>query len=366
MRIGVDGRSLVQPGARGIARYTHTLLSALASGFPDDEWRVLVPAGPRDPVIPGVRAVRVRAPGRVVYGLAGAVGRPRLDKLLGGVDVFWAPTPAPLAVTPGTPLVLSLHDLSWELRPADFTTYQRLWHRIARPRRLAARAARTVAVSDATRAQAIERWGLEPGRVLTIGEGLRMPDGPSAAATSGRVGSLSQPYFLSVGALEPRKAPDLLVRAHQRARSAGLVADLVIAGDGRLKPQLSGPGVHLLGHVSDAELDRLYAGALALVMPSRLEGFGLPPLEAALRGTPSIVSDLPAFHETLGDETMRVPVDDVAALANAMLELAGEAELRAELGARARDRARRFTPERAAAALYAVFTEVARRPANQL
>ncbi len=356
MRIGVDGRSLVQSGGRGIARYTRTLLVALAQGYPTDEWRVLVPAGTGDPAIPGIHLERVGLPARALYGLAGAIGHPTLDNLLGGVDVFWAPAPAPLALSRNTPLVLSLHDLAWELRASDFTSYERVWHRIARPRRLAERAARTVAVSDTTRAVAIERWRLDPERVLTIREGLQIPDDPP---TSGRVRSLSAPYFLSVGALEPRKAPDLLVRAHQQARSEGLAAELVIAGEGRLMQRLAAPGVHLLGHVSDHELDQLYDGALALVMPSRLEGFGLPPLEAALRGTPSIVSDLPVFRETLGDEALRVPVEDVAALAAAMLQLAADAHMRSGLGARARDLARRFTPEHAAAALHAVFADVA-------
>ncbi len=183
---------------------------------------------------------------------------------------------------------------------------------------------------------------------------------------SRRIRSLSEPYFLSVGALEPRKAPDLLVRAHQRARSEGLAAELVFAGEGRLTQGLAAPGVHLLGHVSDEELDELYAGALAVVMPSRLEGFGLPPLEAALRGTPSIVSDLPVFHETLGDETLRVPVEDVAALAAAMAQLAANADMRSALGARARDLALRFTPEHAAQALHEVLAEVAHRAPNPL
>ena len=85
------------------------------------------------------------------------------------------------------------------------------------------------------------------------------------------------------------------------ARAGGLDADLAMVGHGRLDRALSGPGLHLLGHVTDLELDGLYAGALALVMPSRLEGFGLPPLEAALRGIPSIVTDLPEFAATMSN-----------------------------------------------------------------
>src|SRR5581483_12160259 len=139
MRVGIDGRSLVRPEERGVARYAGTLLGELAQAFPDDEWRVLVPRGAQVLSLPGTDVVQVPLPSRILYGAAGVVGRPRLDALLQGVDVFWAPAPAPLAIGTNTPLVLTLHDLAWEVRPEDFTAYERLWHRLARPQALAAR-----------------------------------------------------------------------------------------------------------------------------------------------------------------------------------------------------------------------------------
>ena len=347
-----------------MARYTRSLLTALAAAFPDDEWRVLVPECRPNPPIAGIHVVSVRLPSRVLYGLAGVLGHPQLDKLLGGVDVFWAPAPAPLALSPNVPFALSLHDLSWELRPSDFTNYERLWHRIARPRTLAARATRVIPVSDVIRDQAIERWRLDPQRVVTVKEGVHAAEhesSPYEIATIRRAYALPPRYFLYVGALEPRKAPDVLARAFHEAHSAGLDADLVIAGEGRLAATVSGAGVHVLGHVTDAELDHLYASALALVMPSRLEGFGLPPLEAALRGIPSIVSDLPVFRETLGDAAIRVPVNDVAALRQALFELATDAALRNRLAACARNMARQLTPERAAGDIRSVLADAVRQ-----
>jgi glycosyltransferase involved in cell wall biosynthesis len=288
---------------------------------------------------------------------------PRLDRLLGGVDVFWAPTPAPLALSRAVPFVLTLHDLSWELRPADFTPYERLWHRMSQPRNLAMRADRVIAVSDATRDLAIARWGMDPDRIVTVPEGIPRPDGRGTEelAAVRRAYGLPDRYFLSVGALEPRKAPEIMLQAFREACSSGLDVDLVIAGKGRLAAALSGPRVHLTGHVPDAVLDALYAGALALVMPSRLEGFGLPPIEAALRGIPSIVSNLPVFEETLGEAVLRVVVDDVAALRDAMLRLATDAGLRNRLGGDARQVARRLTPGRSAAGVHAVLASAARR-----
>jgi len=329
----VDGRSLVGDRGRGVARVTLALLATMSSRFPKDEWRVLLPGG-SGVVPPPARGYRTRLPGRVVFGLATVVGRPRLDALLGGVDVIWLPAPAPLAISPSVPWVLTLHDMSWVERPGDFTPYERAWHLLARPRRQAQGAASVVAVSEHTRCVALERWGLQPGHVTVI----RPPVSPCMPAPQRNDDPRGGPYFLWVGALEPRKAPEVLQVAWSQAVSRGLGARLLVVGEGRLA--LSGPGVERLGRVKDDELGKLYAGALALVMPSRLEGAGLPPLEAAIYGTPSICSDLPALRESLGTAGAEwVRPDDAEALAQALLTIADDRVRRERIAAAARSAA---------------------------
>jgi glycosyltransferase involved in cell wall biosynthesis len=228
--------------------------------------------------------------------------------------VTWLPAPAPVAVA--GPFVLTVHDLSWEERPEDFTRYERVWHRLARPRTLARRAAAVICDAPAVAMQLADRWGVE-ARVVEPGV-----DRVAAAATDGAV-ARTNPYILYVGALEPRKGLDVLAAAWPRAGLDGI--ELVIAGEGREAV----PGATHLGHVTDAELHALYAGALAVVLPSLLEGYGLPPREAAVYGTPSIVSDLPTLQLP---GTLRVPPGDAAALAGALRRLPGErARLVAEL-----------------------------------
>ena len=369
MIVGIDGRSLAGGQAeRGVARYTGALTAALAAAHPADRWRVLV-AGRA----PDAAADALFARGNVELGrrgsrrprhLAAAVaGRPRLDRTLGGgLDVAWAPAPAPLAVSPEVPLVLTLHDLSFLERPGDFTAYERLWHRLARPGRLARRAAAVLADSRVTAQAAIVHWRLDPDRVTVVRPGVERPAAaPDVAAARARHG-LDGRYLLFVGALEPRKAPDVLAAAYRRARARGLDAELAVVGEGRLDRLLDDlPGARQLGRVAGrAELQALYAGALALVMPSRHEGYGLPPLEAAACGTPAVVSDLPAFRETLGDAALRVPPEDEPALAEALLAVAGDQELRARLAAAARTAVSELTWERAAGEAYAVLRAVAR------
>ena len=334
-----------------MAHYTSGMLGALARAFPDDEWRAFVP-GPSSPAMPpGVRTARHPLPSRALFGAAALVGRPRLDRLLGsGLDVVWVPAPAPLALAAEVPYVVTVHDLSWVQRPADFTRYERAWHRAARAERLARRARAVVAVSRATGDALTRLWGISAERIHVVSPGV--PEHAPAAAPA----ELPDRFLLWVGALEPRKAPDVLARAFRRARRAGLDADLVVVGGGRLGHVFDGAGIHRL----DGPLAPLYERALALVMPSHLEGFGFPPLEAALAGTPSVVSDLAVFEETLGDAALRVPAGDEGALADALVAIAGDERLRRDLAARARDRAARRTWDAAARELRAVLAEAAR------
>src|SRR3954447_5004005 len=157
MKVGVDARALL--AGRGVARFTRGLLTALADGHGDDEWLAFVPGrAPVAPVHPRVTLVRHRLGGRARLGAAAIARRPTLAGLAGGADVVWLPAPAPVA--PGAPYVLSVHDRSWELRPSDFTVYERAWHRLARPRALAREAAAVTAVSRAVAADLEQAWGV--------------------------------------------------------------------------------------------------------------------------------------------------------------------------------------------------------------
>jgi glycosyltransferase involved in cell wall biosynthesis len=271
------------------------------------------------------------SPSRLVHGAAVFLRRSWIDRLLGDVDVVWLPAPAPVAVG-DTPYVLTLHDLSFVERPADFTRYERVWHALARVPALARRAARVIAVSEATAVAARERFGVE-ATVVPAGPGDPGPLG--VTPRSGR-------YFLYVGAHEPRKGLDVLVAAHE-----GLDEELVLAGEGHRR-------------VSREEKAALYAGAIAVVLPSWCEGYGYTPLEGYAHGTPAIVSDLPALRETAGEGALYVTPGDTGALRAAMRELAGDAALRARLAAAGAEALRGRTWEAAAAGLRAVLEDVAR------
>jgi glycosyltransferase involved in cell wall biosynthesis len=225
--------------------------------------------------------------------------------------------------------VLTVHDRSWERRPQDFSAYERAWHAVARPRALARGAAAVTADCHAVAAELHAEWGVHAAVVSP---------GISALPATPRAGR----YLLFVGAHDPRKALDVLTAAHASAQARGLDAELVVVGDG-------------LRRVDDAELAALYAGALAVVAPSYLEGFGLPPLEAAAHGTPAVVSDLACFAETLGDAALRVPVGDADALADAIATTVKNGDGGAAGRAKRKAHARRYTWTGCARSTLAVY-----------
>ena len=350
LRVGVDARHLA--GGRGVAHYTSELLGALTRGFPADEWRAFAPgraplAHPAGDATP----VRHRLPSRLLFGATAIARRPRLDRLAGGdLDVVWIPAPAPAAVSPAVPYVLTVHDLSWIERPQDFTRYERAWHRLGRLQRLAERARAVVAVSEATRDAVATHWP-RVRDVRVIRSGI-----PSLPPPAPRPPWLPERYFLAVGALEPRKAPAELKAAFAEARRRGLDADLVFAGRGRLARALEGEGVHVVEDADRATIATLYDHAVALALPSRLEGFGFTALEAARAGLPVLTTSLPSIAETLGDAALTVE----GSWADALLEVAGDSALRDRLGAAAQRAAQGFTWTHAANEMHAVLQEAAR------
>jgi glycosyltransferase involved in cell wall biosynthesis len=354
MRVAIDARHLGQ--GRGIARYLEEMLAALAAEFPEDVWVAVVPGSRPVEAPSGVELRRTRLSSKALFAAAVITGRPRLEKLAGGADVCWIPAPAPVACGRRTPYVLTIHDLSFEVAAEDFTAYEQRWHRAARPRRLAERAAAVVVDSDATgRALAEANWPLDPARVSVVRAAPSTSVSGPASVTPGGNG-----YLLYVGALEPRKGIETLAEAVAIARGLGLTAPLLVVGEGRLAPGLENvAGVKLVGRQSDAQLAELYTGALALVMPSTLEGFGLPPVEAATHGVVSVVSDLPVFRETLRDALLTFPVGDAEALAKALVLVSGDSSLRAKLGTAAQQAVRSLTWQSSARALHGVLTAAA-------
>ena len=187
------------------------------------------------------------------------------------------------------PAVVTIHDLSFERDRAHMGLKDRLVFRAAVPR-AARRAARILTVSERTRHDLAELYGVSAERVTVT------PNGVDPAFAPGPPGP--RDYVLAVGAIQPRKNQ---VAALAAAQAVGL--PLVVAGppkDPELARELERRGARLEGYVATERLAELYRGAACLVQASRYEGFGLPVLEAMACGTPVVTVDEPALREVAG------------------------------------------------------------------
>jgi len=244
-------------------------------------------------------------------------------------------------IPPGCPCpaVLTIQDLSFERDPAVMSAWERRVFRTAVPRS-ARRAARIVAISERTRDDLVELYGIARERIVVT---------PLGVDPDFRPGGARGDYLLFVGAIEPRKDP---LAAAEAARAVG--RRLVVVGPARdpgLERGLRDAGADLRGYVPKPELVRLYQEAACVLFPSRYEGFGLPLVEAMACGTPVVARPDAALREVAGDAAIFGDGD----LAEPVRAALADAE---RLSAAGIERAKRFTWEETARLTAEVYREL--------
>jgi len=195
-----------------------------------------------------------------------------------------------LPIGTGCPTVVTIHDLHFERAPAVMGIADRLTFKTMVPRALR-KADHVLAVSERTKRDAVELYGVPPDKVTVTPHGVDPAFGPGDGT--------HDDYLLFVGAVQARKDP---LAALDVADATGL--PLVVVGppkEPELARELRARGADVRGWVEKRELAELYRRAAALILPSRYEGFGMPALEAMASGTPVVLSDDEALREVAGD-----------------------------------------------------------------
>jgi glycosyltransferase involved in cell wall biosynthesis len=265
------------------------------------------------------------------------------------------------------PYVLNVHDLIALDRP-DLCAWDNRWHmRCLLPssaRRAAACIVSTTHVAERLRS----RLGVPGNRLHVVPLGVDVERFARPAPAPQRDGlNEGRPYFLFVGNLEPKKDLPTLLDAYA-ASSVASAADLVVAGRAAWKctdlvrrlRHWRGPGrVHWLGRVGASELPGLLQHAVALVMPSVEEGFGLPVLEAMAAGTPAVHSDHPALVEAAGGAGLAFARQQPAELARCLAAVATDPGRRRELADAGRARAAQLPWRRWGEGAVALLRQVA-------
>ncbi len=255
------------------------------------------------------------------------------------------------------PVVVSIHDLSFEHLPETFRRRSRAQLRLT-VRRSAQKAARVLSLSEHTRQDIIKTYKIAPELVSAIpiaapAHFAPITDEKELQRVRHTYG-IARNYILAVGSIQPRKNLSRLALAY--ARLPGLlpgtdIPQLVIVGKRgwlyretirAIEHLKAGENVILTGYVPEAHLPALYSGAVCFVYPSYFEGFGLPPLEAMKCGAPVITGDRTSLPEVVGDAALLVDPFDVDVIATAIATVVAQPNLQSELRRRGLDRARMF------------------------
>jgi glycosyltransferase involved in cell wall biosynthesis len=354
--VGIDGTPAVRTQLTGTEVYARSIISALAAIRGERTMRVYANAVDAPPWLPaGVEWRGIPFPRLWTHWrLRQALRRER-------PDVTFIPSHVlPLAL--GLKSVVTIHDVGHRHDPRSYSRAAR-WYLEATTRYAARRANRLIAVSQST-ADDLTRWyGVPGGRIAVVHSGIdaRMrPQDPSRVAEVLRRLEIGGAYFLYVGRNHPRKNLTMLRRAFDDARRRGLGAELILAGPGHEAP--SRDSARVLPYVPAADLPALYAGAIALTLPSRFEGFGFPALEAMACGTAVIASTAGALPEIVGTAGILLSPDDAGAWSQAMLELASDGALQRRLIAAGGARSAEFSWNTAAGKTWRVLDAVAGKP----
>ncbi|MBI4050051.1 MAG: glycosyltransferase family 4 protein [Candidatus Doudnabacteria bacterium] len=382
MRIGIDIRALMEGRTTGVQVYILNLLAELFKIDPKNHY-VLFANSFRRTGLPKFDALNIevkitRYPNKIFNFLQRFFGWPRIDKLIGPIDLFFSPHWRALAIDKNTPLVVTFHDLSFETVPEFYTLWKRVWHWLMGYRQVARHADRIIAVSENTKKDLVDLYQIPDSKIKVIYPGSpviatpHLMRGKQSREIAAPLGGLearndNDRYFLYFGTFEPRKNLGVLLMAYEQYHKISQKKRrLVLAGSRGWKTRLEIPQpivsqILIRQNVSEAEKISLYQNAYCFIFPSFYEGFGFPILEAASAGAPVIASFATSVAEIGHDFAVLVNPFRPQQLARAMLELETNPEYYNHLKTRGLATAGEFTWAKTAHKVLELFTQYAYR-----
>ncbi|MEA3323286.1 MAG: glycosyltransferase family 1 protein, partial [Patescibacteria group bacterium] len=323
MRIGVDVRCFAQGKNTGIEEYTKKILDAIFKQDCDNEYILFFNAWHKQNVDfswalshKNVSIKKYAIPNKLLNFSLWFLQYPKLDKLCGGVDVFFMPNSNFCAVSSKTKLFLTIHDLSFEHYKHSFSWKRRVWHFFVNPRLLVSGAYHIFAVSEATKSDLYVTYGIKKEKITVTRNGTTSVEGKYDRNSIELVKvkekyKLPYQFVLYFGTIEPRKNIINIIKAYDLLRKSdeNIKHKLVIAGARGWKGEDIHHAVHtaqfqndiiMLIDVPEDEKELIYALSSVFIYPSFFEGFGFPPLEAMMNNVPVISSHTTSLPEIVG------------------------------------------------------------------
>lgn len=375
MKIGFDAKRAAQ-NRTGLGNYSRFIVRILSERYGENEYHLYIPKAARMPYlseIPTLPKLIKHFPKSALWQKLSSLWRVwgvTKDIKADNIDIYHGlSNELPLNIKrAGCKTVVTIHDVI-------FRHYPQYYHFIDRKiydykfRKACQMADRVIAVSEYTKQEIIHYYGTPEEKIDVVYQGCDKAFAtPIARPKLDEVSqkySLPKEYLLYVGSIEERKNLLLVAKALKLLEKKPIVIAV-----GKKTPYTDSINQYLekegltqyfrfFHKVPFADLPSIYRMATAFVYPSRIEGFGIPILEALTSGVPAIACTGSCLEEAGGNDSIYVNPDDAAAMAKAIGRVMSDESLRATMIAKGKEYAKRFSDERLCEDLMEVYNNVA-------
>ncbi|PLX28067.1 hypothetical protein C0583_02440 [Candidatus Parcubacteria bacterium] len=354
MRIGIDIRTLMDKHYSGIPEYSYKIIKNILEIDKENEyvlfynsWKNISDSLP-DFKKPNVSYYRTKFPNKIFnYILQKTLKWPKIDKLL-EVDVFFMPHINFIALSNKVKKIVTVHDLSFVMYPEYFSLRKNIWHKSIGLEKMLASFDKIISVSKNTKNDIVKYLGIDKEKIEVIYSGIPS-EYKNIDVMDKKINevrdeyNLNKPYIFYLGNIEPRKNILGLIKAFESLLENSPRYnnyELIIAGakgwkykkivkywqNSKIKDK-----IRFLGYINSDDKKYLYNLASVFVYPSFYEGFGFPPLEAIVCGTPVITSANSSLAEILGQSALYVDAKDVVSIELAMKEVLDNNKLKEKI-----------------------------------
>lgn len=380
MKIGVDIRVLMDEYYSGVSQYTANLLTAMLLVDKNNDYKLFynswdnldqrLSVWQRE----NASVVGSHIPNKIFNYLGQKIlTYPKVDKLLGGLDIFWAPHFNFSSLSANTKNIITVHDLSFLRYPEFFSIRKNCWHKALGVKNILRGADKIIAVSENTKNDIIELVGISQEKIKVIYSGnnaVKKDVNLESADKFLSSHNISGRLILYLGTIEPRKNILGLIEAYEGLRKKNPelndVKLLLVGAKGWKNKQIYSKwnksdykkDIIFLGYISEAERDILYAKSSVFAYPSFYEGFGFPPLEAMTYGLPVVCSNVSSLPEVVGSAALTINPYKSHEIAEALELVLTDDTLRELLIKKGYEQAKKFSWSKAAVEYLEVFKNI--------
>jgi glycosyltransferase involved in cell wall biosynthesis len=390
MKIGIDVRTLMDKYYSGVSTYSFNLIQELLKIDKENNYFLYYNSAKKIklPEFEGnYSVVYTKYPNKIFnYLLQKNLSWPKIDNVLGGLDIFLAPHYNFMALSSGAKKVLTIHDLSFLRYPEYFSRRKNFWHQLINIKKLAHNMDVIVAVSENTKQDVVELLNIDENKIRVVYSGLEDIFIKSISNLENNNSeknlddikckdvkekyNLPNKYILSLSNLEPRKNLKTLISAYNKIRDVNPDFNdikLVICGArgwrynnifASIEKSKYKKDIIYTSYIDNVDKPYIYKQAQIFVYPSFYEGFGFPPLEAMASAVPVIASFSSSLPEIIDKAGILVDPKSSDELATVMTKLLKDERLRNYYIAKGLNRAKEFSWQKTAKTYIKIFNNL--------